>query len=189
MLDINDLKRQGIIIKLNDEPYIVLKSQHARTAQRRAFVRTTLKNLISGKTIEKTFNAGEKIEEADVKKVKANFLYEKNNQFYFMDLENFEEIFLPKENILEKIGFLKEGLEVTILYFEEKPVSLELPSKITFKVIEAPPAVRGDTSQGITMKTVTLETGLKIEAPFFIETGDEIIVNTETGKYVERVKK
>ncbi len=188
-MDINDLKKQGIIIKLNNEPHLVVKSQHARTAQRRAFVRTTLKNLISGKTIEKTFNAGDKIEEAEVKKVKANFLYQKGENFYFMNLENFEEIFLSEEQIFDKKGFLKEGMEVLILYFEEKPITLELPPKIRLKVIEAPPAVRGDTSQGTVTKIATLETGLKIEVPFFIEVGDEIIINTEDGKYVERAKK
>lgn len=185
-MDINDLKRQGTIIKLGQEPYIVLKSQHARTAQRRAFVRTTLKNLISGKTIEKTFNAGNKIEEVEVKKIKANFLYKKEKSFFFMNLENFEEIFLSEEQINEKEKFLKEGLEVSILYFEDNPVTLELPQKIIYQVIEAPPAVRGDTNQGATMKIVTLETGLKTEAPFFIKVGDKIIINTETKKYVER---
>lgn len=187
MLEINDLKRQGIIIKLGGEPYIVLKSQHARTAQRRAFVRTTLKNLISGKTIEKTFNAGDKIEEAEIKKIKATFLYQKGKNFYFMNLENFEEISLSEEQIGEKKDFLKENLEVVIFYFENQPVFLELPQKIKFKVIEAPPAVKGDSVQKTSTKIITIETGAKIEAPFFIEAGEEIIVNTETRKYVERV--
>jgi len=185
-MDINDLKNQGIIIKLEGAPYIVLKSQHARTAQRRAFVRTMLKNLITGKTIEKTFDASDKIEEAEIKKVKANYLYQKGDNFYFMNLENFEEITIKEEILGEKKDFLLEGLEVSILYFEGKPISLELPQKITLKVIEAPPAVRGDTSQGRVMKTVKLETGLKIEVPFFINQGDKIIVNTETKKYIER---
>jgi len=185
-MDINDLKNQGIIIKLEGAPYIVLKSQHARTAQRRAFVRTTLKNLITGKTIEKTFNASDKIEEAEIKKVKANYLYQKGGDFYFMNLENFEEITIKEEILGEKKDFLLEGLEVSILYFEGKPISLELPQKIALKVVESPPAVRGDTSQGRVMKTVKLETGLKIEVPFFINQGDKIIVNTETKKYIER---
>lgn len=186
MLDINDLKQQGIIIKLDGEPYIVLKSQHARTAQRRAFVRTTLKNLISGKTIEKTFNASDKIEDAEIKKVKATFLYQKGKNFYFMNLENFEEIYFSEEQLGEKKDFLKDGLEILILYFEDQPISLELPQKISFKVIEAPPAVRGDTSQGKTMKTVTLETGFKTKTPIFIEKGDKIVINTQTKEYVER---
>jgi len=186
-MDINDLKKQGIVIKLDGEPYQVLKSQHARTAQRRAFVRTTLKNLISNKTIEKTFNAGDKIEEAEIKKVKANFLYQLKEKFYFMNLENFEEISLNENQVGEKKFFLKEGLEISLIYFEDQPIALELPQKIELKIVEAPPAVKGDTSQGTTMKTIILETGLKIEAPFFIEVGDKIIVNTETKKYVERV--
>ncbi|MCX7778772.1 MAG: elongation factor P [Patescibacteria group bacterium] len=185
-MDINELKKQGTVIKLENEPYLVLRSQHARTAQRRAFVRTTLKNLISGKTIEKTFNAGDKIEEAEIRKIKAAFLYRQGKNFSFMNLENFEEISLSEEQIEKKKDFLKEGLEVLILYFEDRPVALELPQKVSLKVIEASPAVRGDTAQGKTLKTVKLETGLEIETPLFVETGDEVIVNTETGQYVER---
>lgn len=185
-MDINDLKSQGIIIKLDNEPYVVLKSQHARTAQRRAFVRTSLKNLISGKTIEKTFNAGEKIEEAEIKKVKASFLYQKEENFYFMNLDDFEEISLAAEVLGDQKDFLKEGLETLIIYFEGKPIFLELPQKIKFKVIEAPLAIRGNTSQGKTMKTIILENGLQIEAPIFIKIEDEVVVNTETKKYVEK---
>ncbi|MFN3301810.1 MAG: elongation factor P [Patescibacteria group bacterium] len=187
-MDLNDLKKQGIIIKLGGEPYLVLKSQHAKTAQRRAFVRTTLKNLISGKTIEKTFNAGDLIEEADVEKSKATYLYHDKKNFHFMDLTSFEEISLSEEILGEKKKFLKEGLEVSILYFEGKPVFIELPQKVIYKVVEAPLAVRGDT-EGITMKLAKLENGLEINVPFFIEAGEEIVVNTKTGEYIERVKK
>lgn len=187
MLDINDLKRQGIVIKLDGVPYLVLKSQHARTAQRRAFVRTTLKNLITGQVIERNFNAGDKIEEAEVKKIKANFLYRTKDKFYFLDSENFEEIPINEKTLEGKEGFLKEGLEVLILYFENTPISVELPSKVALKVVVAPQAVKGDTTQGRVMKTVKLETGLEIEAPIFIKEGDIIVVNTEDGKYVERL--
>jgi len=186
-MDMNDLKKQGAVIKLDGEPYVVLKSQHARTAQRRAFVRTSLKNLISGKVIEKTFNASDKVEEADVEKSKANYLYQKGNAFYFMNLETFEEISLDKGSIGEDVKFLKEGLEVTIVYFEGHPVLINLPQKIDYRVIEAPPAIKGDT-EGKTMKIVKLENGLEISAPFFINFNEIIIVNTETGQYVERKK-
>lgn len=186
-MDMNDLKKQGTIIKLDGEPYVVLKSQHARTAQRRAFVRTSLKNLISGKVVEKTFNASDKVEEADVEKSKANFLYQTDDTFHFMNLESFEEISLPIETLGGDEKFLKEGLEVTTVYFEGDPVFIKLPQKINYKVIEAPPAIKGDT-EGKTMKIVKLENNLEISAPFFINSGETIIVNTETGEYVERKK-
>lgn len=186
-MDMNDLKRQGSIIKLEGEPFVVLKSQHARTAQRRAFVRTSLKNLLSGKVIEKTFNASDKVEEADVEKSKANYLYQAGDAYHFMNLETFEEISLNNQAIGDDAKFLKEGLEVTVVYFEGRPVFINLPQKIDYKVVEAPPAIKGDT-EGKTMKLVKLENGLEVNAPFFINAGEIIIVNTETGEYVERKK-
>lgn len=186
-MDMNDLKKQGSIIKLEGEPFVVLKSQHARTAQRRAFVRTSLKNLISGKVIEKTFNASDKVEEADVEKSKANYLYQTGDAFYFMNLETFEEVSLSSEAIGDEAKFLKEGLEITVVYFEGRPVFINLPQKIDYQVVEAPPAIKGDT-EGKTMKVVKLENGLEINAPFFINAGEVIVVNTETGEYVERKK-
>lgn len=186
-MDINDLKRQGTIIKIDKGPYVVLKSQHARTAQRRAFVRTTLKNLISGKVIEKTFNASDKIEAADVEKKKATYLYQSGDSFHFMDPDNFEEITLAVDILADKKNFLKEGIIINIIYFEGTPVFIDLPQKIDYRVVEAPPAIKGDT-EGKTMKIVELENGLKISAPFFVNIGDQIIINTETGEYVERKK-
>jgi len=187
-MDMNDLKKQGAVIKIEGAPLIVLKSQHARTAQRRAFVRTTLKNLITGKVIEKTFNASDKVEEADVEKTKANYLYRTNDQFHFMNLQTFEEVVLSTDALGDKKDFLKEGIEVTVIYFEGSPVFIDLPQKIDYKVVEAPPAIKGDT-EGKTMKLVKLENGLEINAPFFVNAGEIIVVNTDTGEYVERLKK
>jgi elongation factor P len=186
MLEINDLKKIGLIILLNNQPHLVLESQHATTAQRRAFVRTKLKNLVTGETIEKTFNAGDKIEEANVEKVKATYLYSDNQNVYFMNLENYEQFGLSKDILMGKEKFLKEGQEVTVYIFNQKPINVELPKKVDLKVIEAPPGIRGDSATNI-MKQVTLETGLKINVPLFIKEGDIIRINTETGEYVERV--
>lgn len=186
MLDINDLKKIGIVIQLEGQPYIVLDSQHARTAQRRAFVRTKLKNLITGVTIDKTFNAGDKIEEAEIDKTKASFLYQDNTNIYLMNMANYEQFSLAKDLLAGREKYLKEGQEVTVLLFNQRPINIELPKKIELKVIEAPPGVRGDSATNI-MKQVTLETGLKINAPLFIKEGDIVRINTETGEYVERV--
>jgi elongation factor P len=187
MLDINDLKKIGLIIQLDGQPYLILESQHARTAQRRAFVRTKLKNLITGITIEKTFNAGDKIEEANVEKVKANYLYADNQNIYLMNMTNYEQFSLAKDLLAGRENYLKEGQEVTVLLFNQKPINLELPKKVELKVIEAPPGVRGDSATNI-MKQVTLETGLKINVPLFIKEGDIVRINTDTGEYVERVQ-
>jgi len=185
-MNINDLKKIGTVIKLNDEPYIVLSSQHARTAQRKAFIRTKLRNLNSGIVLEKTFQAGDKIEEADLEKRKASYLYQQNDQYFFMDQKNFDQFSLNKNSLAGQEKFLKEGLGVVILFFEGQPINLELPKKIDLKVIQAPPGVKGDSATAAT-KIITLETGLEINAPLFIKEGDTVRVNTETGEYVERV--
>lgn len=186
MLDINDLKRIGTIIKLENQPYIILESQHARTAQRRAFVRTKLKNLISGQTVEKTFNAGDKIDEANIDKIKSSFLYQDDKNIYLMNMTGYEQFSLAKNLLAGRENYLKEGREVIVLLFNEKPVNIELPKKVELKVIEAPPGVRGDSATNI-MKQITLETGLRINAPLFIKEGDVVRINTDTDEYVERV--
>lgn len=186
MPDINVLKKIGTIIQIEGQPYIVLDSQHARTAQRRAFVRTKLKNLITGVTVDKTFNAGDKIEEADVDKIKASFLYQDNTNIYLMNMVSYEQFSLAKSLLVGREKYLKEGQEVMTLFFNQNPINIELPKKVELKVIESPPGVRGDSATNI-MKQVTLETGLKINAPLFIKEGDIVRINTETGEYVERV--
>ncbi len=185
-MDINDLKKTGIVIELDNQPYQVIESQHAKTAQRRAFIRTKLKNLISGLVKEKTFNTGDKIKEAILEKVKANFLYTDQENIYLMEEKNFEQISLSRRQISPKDKFLKEGLLLTVLLFNNQPINIELPIKIELKVVQAPPGIRGDSATNI-MKKVVLENGLEIDAPLFIKEGDKVRINTETGKYVERV--
>ena len=175
-----------MIIELDGQPYQILESQHARTAQRRAFVRTKLRNLINGLVKEKTFNAGDDVKEANLEKIKASFLYADQENVYFMEEKSFEQISLPRSQISPKDKFLKEGLEVTILFFNHQPINIELPIKIELKVIQAPPGIRGNSATNI-MKKVVLENGLEVDAPLFIKEGDIIKINTETGKYIERV--
>lgn len=185
-MEVNDLKKIGSLVVFNNEPYQVIFSQHARTAQRRAFVRTKLKNLISRQILEKTFNASDKIEEADVEKVKVNFLYAEKDELFFMDNQTYEQFSFKKSLLGSQEKFLKEGLAVDILIFNKKPINIDLPKKIDLKVIEAPPGIKGDSATSPT-KTVVLETGAKINVPIFIKAGDVIKINTETGVYVERV--
>ncbi|MDD2646787.1 MAG: elongation factor P [Patescibacteria group bacterium] len=185
-MDINELKRVGSIIELEGQPYIVLESQHARTAQRRAFVRTKLKNLISGVTMEKTFNAGDQVKEADVERAKANYLYQDDHNVYLMNMTTYEQLGLNKSILAGKEKYLKDGQEVIIVLFNQNPINIELPKKVELKVVDAPPGVRGDSATNI-MKQITLETGLKVNAPLFIKENDVLRINTETGEYVERV--
>ncbi|MDD4996318.1 MAG: elongation factor P [Patescibacteria group bacterium] len=185
-MEVNDLKKIGSVIVINNEPYQVIFSQHARTAQRRAFVRTKLRNLSNGQILEKTFNTSDKIEGADVEKSKASFLYAEKDEIFFMDTQTYEQFSFKKSFLEEKEKFLKEGLVVEVLIFNKKPINIDLPKKIDLKVIEAPPGIKGDSATSPT-KIVTLETGAKINVPIFIKNGDVIKINTETGGYVERI--
>lgn len=184
MLSMNDLKR-GRVISLNSQPYMVVSAQHIKMARSGATLRTKLKNLIDGGTLERSFSGGDKIEEADLARSPANFLYRDNDRYFFMDAASFEQYEFSDGDLEETKNYLKEGMAAEVLIYNGKAVSVELPKKVTLKVVSAPPGVRGDTS-GSATKVATLETGVELRVPLFINTGDEIRVNTESGEYVER---
>lgn len=184
MLSMSDIKL-GTVISLNDQPYVVIFTQHIKMARSGATLRTKLKNLVTGATLEKSFSGADKTEEADLSRKKASYLYTQDGRFYFMDAENFEQYEFDGEILGERSGYLKEGQLVDVMLFNGKSVTLELPKKITLKVTSAPPGVRGDTS-GSATKMVTLETGIEVRTPLFISSGETIRINTDTGEYVER---
>jgi len=185
MLTISDIKL-GSIINHNGQPYSVISAQHVKMGRGGANLKTKLKNLITGGNLEITFSSSDKVEEADLERSKANFLYQENGQYYFMDNESFEQFELDRESLGDQADFLKDGLIVDVLVYEGKPVSVKLPVKVEFKVVESPPGIKGDTA-GSASKVVKLESGKEIKAPLFINQGDVIKINTETGEYVERV--
>jgi elongation factor P len=187
MLDINQIKTGKKII-LDGEPFAVLFDQHSKTGRAGAVLRTKLKNLKSGAIVSKTFQGADKVQEAEIEKQKAQFLYGDNSGYYFMNNATFEQFSLPNEVIGEAKRFLKEGTDLDVIYFSSVPINIELPIKMDFEVVEAPPAVKGNTVDGGS-KQVIIETGVKINAPLFIKTGDIIKINTETGEYAERTKK
>jgi len=167
------------------QPCQVIWSNRMRTAQRKPVMQTKLKNVITGKVLEYSFKFGEKVEEADVARERASFLYADEAGTHFMNQENFETVDLPKDVTLEQEPLLKEGEEVQILRFNGNPVSIELPIKVDLKVIEAPPGITGNSAGSVT-KPVTLETGLIVQAPMFIKEGDVLRIKTDTREYVER---
>lgn len=185
MLSISDIKI-GTIITHANQPYSVVQAQHLKMGRGGANLKTKLKNLITGQNLEITFSGGDKVEEAILERSHVNFLYSENDTYYFMNNENYEQLQLTSEVIGEQVGFLKEGLTVDVLIYKNKPVSVKLPVKVDLKVLESPPGVKGDTA-GSATKLVTLETGKEVKAPLFINEGDVLKINTETGEYVERV--
>ncbi|MFH1427373.1 MAG: elongation factor P, partial [Patescibacteria group bacterium] len=156
-----------------------------KTGRGGAVLKTKLKNLINGNILEKTFQGNDKAVEAETETKKVNYLYKDENEAYFMDNETYDQFSLNLDQIGERQKFLKDGTEVNLLYFSGNPVALELPVKIELKVISAPPGVKGNSAGNVT-KQIELETGAKINAPLFINEGDVIRVNTDTGEYVER---
>ena len=190
-LDYSEIREKKIIIH-DDEPYEVIESHVARTQQRKPQNQVKLKSLISGKTISATFHVSESAEEADIEKKEVKFLYHNRGEFWFSDPNNPKDRFKLEEVLLgNSVKFLKENSNITALVWtnedgEEKIIKITLPIKMEFKVKDAPPAVRGDTSKGGN-KIITLENGVTLNAPMFIQEGDVIRVNTETGDYVERV--
>lgn len=184
MLNQGEIK-VGVLVQISNEPYVVIKTDHNKTAQRRAVLKTKLKNLINGNILEKSFQQGEKIEEAETETKVANYQYKTETEASFMDNETFEQSGLPLEQISNEVKYLKEGTDVNILYFQGKAVALKLPIKIALKVVSAPPGVKGNSAGNVT-KVVELETGMQVSVPMFISEGETIIINTETGEYAGR---
>lgn len=188
MLTYTDLKPGTNFIK-DGEPYAVLKYTHVKKQRGAPVVQLEIKNLISGKTKELTARQKEKFEETEIEEVPSEFIYykERNGEYWFKREDNpSDRFFLSEEQVKDSKKYLKQGLEVKVLKFKGEPVNLKLPVKVDLEVIQAPPAVKGNTAEGGT-KRVEVETGCKITTPLFVEKGDVIRVNTETGEYAERV--
>ncbi|MEK7618114.1 MAG: elongation factor P [Patescibacteria group bacterium] len=183
-MDLNDLKI-GTIILWEGQPVQVIWSNRMRTAQRKPVMQTKLRNVITGKVYEYSFKFGESIDEADVAREKANFLYADGEGTHFMNNETFETVDIAKKITESQEKFLKEGMEISILRFNNKPVSIELPIKVELKVVEAPPDTKGNSAGKIT-KLVKMETGLMVDAPMFIKEGDLLRIDSRSGEYVER---
>jgi elongation factor P len=188
MLSYSDL-RPGTFFILDGQPYEVLEFAFLRMQQRKPVAQTRIKNLISGKIISRNFQPNETFEGAQINYKNVKFLYNHRGKFVFCELNNPSQRFeLDEARINELTKFLKPNSSVEVIDFEGKIINVTLPIKMEFKVIEAPPGVRGDTAQGGN-KAVKIETGAMINAPLFIEEGDIIRVNTQTGLYAERVEK
>lgn len=187
MLSYFDL-RKGVEFILEGQPYEVLEFQQIYKAQDMVVARTKIRNLISGKVLEKTFHQGDNFEEAELEKIEVKLVYSHRGNFCFSETKNPSKRFqLSEEQIGEGCKFLKAGQALIGIKFQEKIINIILPIKVRLKVIEAPPGVKGERAQSGT-KPVTLETGTIINVPLFVKTNDVIEVNTGTGEYVRRAE-
>jgi len=187
MYDSSDL-RKGLKIVIDGTPYIVTDFQFSKPGKGQALYRCKLKNMMTGYTMDRTYRSGEKFEPANLDEVQMQFLYKDGDGFHFMDTQKYEQVALTEEQVGEAKNFLKENMEVTVLFFDSTPIDITLPIFVELQVTKSDPGVRGDTATGAT-KPATLETGYVIQVPLFIEEGDVLKIDTRTGEYVERVKR
>lgn len=188
MLSYTEL-RPGLFIEWQKTLWQVLEADFVRMQQRKPVMKTKLKDVLSGKVREISFQPSDEIEEAELSKIQARFIYESRGQYWFDEANNPKNrFFFAAEQLGSRVNFLKASTPVTALVYGGNVISVELPIKMDFVVIEAPPSIKGDTASGGS-KQVVLETGIKISVPFFINEGDIVRVNTQTGEYTERIEK
>ena len=179
--------RNGLKVELEGEPYIMVEFQHVKPGKGGAFVRTKLKSLRSGNVIDRTFRSGEKLDTPELEEKKMQYLYAADKDRYFMDTASYEQISLEEGQLGENISYLKENMEIRILYYKGQPINIEIPMFVELAITKTDPGVRGDTASGGS-KPATLETGAVIKVPFYLNEGDVVKVDTRTGTFIERVK-
>lgn len=180
--------RKGVKILFRDTPYMILDFTHVKPGKGGAFVRTKMKNMMTGLVREETFRSGEKFPDPGLEYKAMQYLYQDGGLYNFMDQKSFEQVELNKEQLDDVLDYLKEETIYNILYFNEKPIGVTPPLFMELEIKETPPGVKGDTAQGAGNKPATLETGLVLQVPLFINEGDLIKVDTRDAKYIERVK-
>ncbi len=185
MASTNDIKN-GMVLDLDGQLWTVVSFQHVKPGKGGAFVRTKLKHVLSGKVVDKTFNAGIKVETANVDKRGMQFLYKDGDSYVFMDTDTYEQINAPAEAVGDAGNFMLDGQEVTVGVHEEAPLYVELPAAVNLEVTYTENGIQGDRSSGGT-KPATLSTGYEIQVPLFINNGDKLRVDTRTGEYISRV--
>ncbi|MEK5038726.1 elongation factor P [Sporosarcina sp. FSL K6-3457] len=184
MISVNDFKT-GLTIEVDGDIWRVMDFQHVKPGKGAAFVRSKLRNLRSGNVNEKTFRAGEKVARAQIDNKRMQYLYANGDDHVFMDNESYEQIELPAKQIEEELKFLKENMEVHVIQYKEEVLGVELPITVVLEVAETEPGIKGDTASGGS-KPAKMETGLVVQVPFFVNTGDKLVINTEESEYVSR---
>lgn len=186
MISVGDL-RVGNKVELDGEPYIVVDAQHVKPGKGGAFCRTRLKNLKSGNLIERTFRVGEKLKVPNLEEKEVQFLYTSEGQYCFMDLKTYEQMFLREDQLGDSKNYLKENMNLKILYFNEDPIGIDLPIFVELAIVQTEPGIKGDTATGGS-KPAVLETGAVVKVPLYLNIGDVIKVDTRTGEFIERVR-
>lgn len=184
MYSTTDFKR-GLKIEIDGTPFEIVEFQHFKPGKGGAMIRTKMRNILNGRTVENTFRSGEKVGRPDLETREMQYLYREGTDLIFMDLTNYEQLPISAESTGGKDGYLKESQMVQVLLYNGKPIDLDIPVSLVFEVTETEPGVKGDTVSNVT-KPATTETGLVIQVPIFINIGDKIKVDTRSGEYLNR---
>ena len=185
MIDVNEL-RKGVTFTMDGELYRVIDYQHHKPGRGKAIIRTRLRNLRSGSTIDKNFTSGDRVQDIRLDHQTVQYLYSDGDFYYFMDIETYEQFPLPDALLEDVKPYLVENAEIELSSHEGERLDVELPITVDLRVVDAPPGWAGDTAQGAT-KEVTLETGLRLQVPLFVEENDILRIDTRDGRYVTRV--
>lgn len=188
MADIIDTTefRNGLKIEIDDHPYEIVEFQHVKPGKGAAFVRTKYKSLITGNVLEKNFRSGEKFVRPDIEERAMQFLYKEGTDYHFMDQKTYDQTFVPEAVLGDARHYMKENVEVHILFYRGKAIGVTVPNSMDLKVVKCDPGIKGDTVTGAS-KPATLETGFVVNVPLFVEEGDVIKIDTRTGQYITRV--
>ncbi|OJG44784.1 elongation factor P [Enterococcus gilvus] len=184
MISVNDFKT-GLTIEVDGGIWRVVDFQHVKPGKGAAFVRSKLKNLRTGAVQEKTFRAGEKVAKAQIDNKKMQYLYDDGDNYVYMDMQSYEQIEMPKQQVAEEMLYVLENTELTVIMYGNEVLGVDLPNTVVLQVAETEPNIKGDTSSGGS-KPAIMETGLTVNVPFFVNQGDKLIVNTQDGSYVSR---
>ena len=186
MISANEL-RTGVTFEIDGQAFVVIQFTHIKPGKGSPFVRLKMRNLMTGNVIEQTFRPDEKVKSAYLEHKKMQYLYDADGAYTFMDSETYEQISLTKDDLGDAVNYLIENITVDVVYFQEKPVSVELPTFIEAVITESEPGVKGDTATGAS-KPAKIETGYTVMVPLFVNEGDKIRIDTRSGEYLERVK-
>ncbi|CAH8714597.1 elongation factor P [Paenibacillus thiaminolyticus] len=184
MISVNDFKT-GLTVEVDGDIFTVLDFQHVKPGKGAAFVRSKLKNLRNGNTVEKTFRAGETLARAQIDNREVQYLYNSGDEYTFMDNESYDQFNLTKDQLEWELNFLKDNMIVHISSYQGEIIGINLPNSVELKVVETEPGVKGNTATGAT-KNATVETGLNVQVPLFINEGDVLLIDTREGKYISR---
>jgi elongation factor P len=184
VISVNDFKT-GLTIQVETDLFTVIEFQHVKPGKGAAFVRSKLKNIRNGNTVERTFRAGENVARAHIENREMQYLYASGTDHTFMDTETYDQFSLPVEQLKWELNFLKENMMINIMSYQGEILGISLPNSVELKVVEAEPSVKGNTAQGA-LKSAKLETGFSVQVPLFINEGDTLLIDTREGKYISR---